>query len=41
MKVDFAVSDTVVSMRVTISNDLRDAMQHYVQRAIAAEDREE
>lgn len=34
MKFDFDVDGTVVSLRVTFSDDLRDALQHYVQRAL-------
>jgi hypothetical protein len=36
MKVDFDVSGEIVSMRVTISDDLRDVLQTYVERAVAA-----
>jgi hypothetical protein len=38
MKVDFDVSGEVVSMRVTISDDLRDVLQTYVERAAAAQE---
>ena len=36
MKVDFDVSGEVVSMRVTISDDLRDVLQSYVERAVTS-----
>jgi hypothetical protein len=36
VKVDFDVRGEVVSMRVTISDDLRDVLQTYVERAAAA-----
>lgn len=34
MKLDFDVDGPVVSLRVTLSDDLRDALVHYVQRAM-------
>jgi hypothetical protein len=34
MKLDFNVDGPVVSMRVTLSDDLREALVHYVQRAV-------
>lgn len=34
MKLDFDVDGPVVSVRVTVSDDLRDALVHYVQRAV-------
>jgi hypothetical protein len=36
MKVDFDVSGDLVSVRVTISDDLRDALQSYVERGVSA-----
>ena len=36
MKVDFDVSGEVVSMRVTVSDDLRDVLQSYVERAVTS-----
>ncbi len=34
MKLDFDVDGPVVSVRVTIADDLRDALEHYVRRAV-------
>jgi len=34
MKLDFDVDGAVVSVRVTIADDLRDALEHYVRRAV-------
>lgn len=36
MKVDFDVSGEVVSMRLTVSDDLRDVLQSYVERAVTS-----